>query len=123
MFTGSLSRASGENVGTYTITLGTLSAGFNYTILFAGANFIITPRDLTVTADPKSKTYCNTDPALTYTHGTLYNGDTNSVFTGSLSLLLVRMQGRTRLLRVHFQLAPTTRYCLREQTSPSTKRI
>src|SRR5205823_4539891 len=71
--------------GTYAITQGTLSAGSNYNILFTGANLTITARDLTVTADAKSKIYGDADPALTYTHGTLYNGDTNSVFTGTLS--------------------------------------
>src|SRR5262249_7715080 len=84
VFTGTLTRASGENVGTYAITQGSLSAGTNYNILFTGANFTITPRDLTVTADPGTKIYGASDPALTYTHGTLYNGDTDSVFTGSL---------------------------------------
>src|SRR4030095_8134467 len=85
VFTGSLSRAPGENVGTYAITQGTLSAGPNYNILFTGANLTITTRDLTVTADAKSKVYGDSDPALTYTHGTLYTGDTNAVFTGSLT--------------------------------------
>ena len=45
----------------------------------------VTARDLTVTADANGKIYGASDPALTYTHGTLYNGDTNSVFTGSLA--------------------------------------
>jgi hypothetical protein len=85
VFTGSVTRAPGENVGTYAIIQGTLSAGSNYNILFTGANLTITPRDLTVTADPNSKVYGDSDPTFTYTHGTLYNGDTNSVFTGSLS--------------------------------------
>src|SRR4029078_764040 len=85
VFTGSLARASGENVGTYAITQGSLSAGTNYNILFTGANFSITPRDLTVTADTNGKIYGASDPALTYTHGTLFNGDTNIVFTGSLA--------------------------------------
>src|SRR5206468_1341849 len=85
VFSGALTRASGENVGTYAITEGSLSAGTNYNILFTGANFTITPRDLTVTADPNTKLYGASDPALTYTHGTLYNGDTDSVFTDSLT--------------------------------------
>src|SRR5439155_1586094 len=85
VFTGSLSRGPGENVGTYAITQGSLSAGPNYTIQFTGANFTITPRDLTVTADAKTKIYGASDPALTYTHGALYNGDTDSVFTGALT--------------------------------------
>jgi hypothetical protein len=53
--------------------------------VFTGANLSITARDLTVTADAKSKIYGNSDPALTYMHGALYNGDTNSVFTGALT--------------------------------------
>lgn len=36
IFTGSLSRAPGENVGKYAITKGTLSAGHNYTISYTG---------------------------------------------------------------------------------------
>jgi trimeric autotransporter adhesin len=84
VFTGGLQRAAGENVGSYAITQGTLSAGSNYNILFTGANFSITPRNLTVAADAKTKVYGDSDPALTYTHGALYNGDTDSVFTGGL---------------------------------------
>src|SRR5207248_4818111 len=85
-FTGALSRAAGQNVGTYAITQGTLSAGSNYTINLGSVTFAITPRGLTVTPNAgQSKLYGASDPALTYTHGTLYNGDTDSVFTGSLS--------------------------------------
>ncbi len=48
VFTGVLSRAAGQNVGTYAISQGTLSAGANYTIVFTtGRTFAITPRDLT----------------------------------------------------------------------------
>jgi hypothetical protein len=85
VFTGALARVAGENVGTYAIQQGTLSAGSNYNILFTGANLSITPRDLTITADAKTKVYGDSDPALTYTHGPLYNGDTDSVFTGALT--------------------------------------
>src|SRR5207237_9208706 len=80
-----LARAAGENAGTYAINQGTLSAGSNYNIVFTGANLTITLRDFSVTADAKSKLYGATDPALTYTHGALYNGDTDSVFTGALA--------------------------------------
>src|SRR5207248_9556640 len=85
VFTGSLSRAAGESVGTYAIDQGTLSAGGNYNIVFTGANLSITARDLTVTADAKSKAYGAADPAFTYTHGALFNGDTDSVFIGTLA--------------------------------------
>jgi large repetitive protein len=42
-FTGALTRAVGEDVGTYAITQGTLALSTNYTIAFTGADFDITP--------------------------------------------------------------------------------
>ncbi len=83
-FTGTLARDPGENVGTYAITQGTLSAGGNYALTYAGANLTITARPITVTVDPQSKVYGDADPALTYriTAGNLVNRDT---FTGSLT--------------------------------------
>ncbi len=41
VFTGSLTRVSGEDPGTYAIQQGSLSAGSNYTIAFTGANLTI----------------------------------------------------------------------------------
>ncbi|HJQ48979.1 MAG TPA: S8 family serine peptidase, partial [Gaiellaceae bacterium] len=50
------------------------------------ANVTVNPASLTVTPDSgQSKVYGTNDPTLTYTHGTLYNNDTNSVFSGSLT--------------------------------------
>lgn len=43
---GDLSRAEGENVGTYAISLGTLTAGSNYNITFTSANLTISPKSL-----------------------------------------------------------------------------
>lgn len=43
---GLLSRAAGENVGTYAITQGTLTAGGNYSITYTGANLTISPKSL-----------------------------------------------------------------------------
>ncbi|MFC5191951.1 MBG domain-containing protein [Algoriphagus aquatilis] len=80
--TGSLSRNPGENVGTYAITQGSLSASSNYTIIYVGANLTITSRALTITADPKTKTYGDADPQLTYSVSGLQGGDQ---LTGSLS--------------------------------------
>ncbi len=82
--TGSLSRATGENVGTYAIAIGTLSAGSNYDLTFESNDFTITEKAITVTADAKSKVYGETEPALTYqiTAGALVGGD---ALTGSLS--------------------------------------
>ena len=57
--TGALSREEGENVGSYAITLGTLSAD-NYTISFEGADFTIQAKEVTepiVTLDQISYQY------------------------------------------------------------------
>jgi len=50
VFTGALSRSSGENIGKYAIGIGSLTAGSNYEISFTSADFEITARQLTVTA-------------------------------------------------------------------------
>jgi hypothetical protein len=60
MLTGQLGRAAGEAVGSYAINQGTLSAGSNYSIIFAGGTLNITPALLTVTANANSKTYGQT---------------------------------------------------------------
>ncbi len=82
-FNGALGRAPGNGVGTYAITIGTLSAGLNYTITLAPATFSITTRPITVTANAASKAYGDLDPAFTYavTSGSLVAGDS---LTGAL---------------------------------------
>ena len=50
-FTGKLARASGNNVGTYVISQGTLSAGSNYTIALITKDFNITKANQTITWD------------------------------------------------------------------------
>ena len=48
-FTGTLSRAVGEDVGTYAITIGTLALSSNYTLTFFDTvSFVITPKELTI---------------------------------------------------------------------------
>ncbi len=42
-FMGGLVRLAGENVGTYLISVGTLTAGLNYNLTFVGATLTITP--------------------------------------------------------------------------------
>ncbi|SDD76507.1 PKD repeat-containing protein, partial [Algoriphagus faecimaris] len=85
ILTGALARAAGENVGTFAINLGTLSAGANYTIDYTGADFEITERTLTVIADAdQGKVYGQADPVLTYTASNFGNGDDESIFTGSI---------------------------------------
>ena len=79
-FTGALGRAAGENVGSYAINQGNLSAGGNYVITFVPANFAITAKPITVTADSgQSKVFGASDPVLTYV-----SSDLGASFTGAL---------------------------------------
>ncbi|RZL19806.1 MAG: T9SS type B sorting domain-containing protein, partial [Pedobacter sp.] len=83
VFTGALSRTSGENVGTHAVNQGSLALSTNYTLTYAPANLTITAKPVTVTADAKTKLYGAADPALTYTVApALVTGD---AFTGALS--------------------------------------
>ena len=75
-FSGALSRAEGEAVGTYEIGQGTLTAGGNYSISYTPANLTIGAKAVTVTADAKGKTYGDADPELTATVEGLLNADT-----------------------------------------------
>jgi hypothetical protein len=57
-FTGALCRVAGNNVGTYAFTLGTLSAGNNYSLSLTGNNtFAITPKSITATIAASNKGY------------------------------------------------------------------
>ncbi|MFC1644147.1 GLUG motif-containing protein, partial [Candidatus Omnitrophota bacterium] len=56
-FTGALSRAEGENVGTYAIGQGTLSAGSNYSISYTSDDLTITAKPIAVTADDQTKVF------------------------------------------------------------------
>jgi hypothetical protein len=84
ILTGTLSRAIGEDVGSYTIGQGDLSAGSNYTITFESEDFEITPKEITVTAeDSQNKFYGVADPFFAYSASeALAEGNT---FSGSLS--------------------------------------
>ena len=48
VLTGALSRAAGENVGTYAIAAGTLAANPNYAISFVPSSFVINPATVTL---------------------------------------------------------------------------
>ena len=57
---GALSRDAGENVGDYSINIGTLSAGSNYNIIFTGAKLTVYNSDVEIEVDvddnaPKTK--------------------------------------------------------------------
>jgi len=95
VLTGSLGRAlfgtlAGEQVGSYAISLGSLTANSDYLIQYTGANLTITPRTtwsgpgpwpgpgptstpLAITANNASKAFGTYDPALTYSVSGLVN--------------------------------------------------
>ncbi len=69
--TGALTRAAGEDVGTYAITQGTLTAGDNYSISYTGANLTITKAASTVKTPPTANTLTYTgDPQELVSAGT-----------------------------------------------------
>src|SRR6185436_3765204 len=83
-FAGALTRAAGEDVGPHAIQQGTLALSGNYQFTFVGSNLTIGARAVTAKADAKSKTYGESDPALTYaiTSGSLAFSD---AFAGDLT--------------------------------------
>jgi autotransporter-associated beta strand protein len=89
-FSGALTRASGESVGNYAIDRGSL-ANSNYNINYTSANFAITKRAITLTANSATKVYGQNDPGfgVTLTSGTLatFNSvqDSLASATGSLT--------------------------------------
>jgi hypothetical protein len=82
--TGALSRVAGENVGSYPIQQGTVSAGSNYTLSYVGANFRILRRTLAVRADNNSRVYGQINPIFTATYITFVNGDGPGSLGGTL---------------------------------------
>ncbi|SEJ80374.1 hypothetical protein SAMN05192553_1151, partial [Cyclobacterium xiamenense] len=86
ILTGALSREPGEDVGSYALTLGDLSAGGNYTVDFTPANFAINQQTLSVSANAsQSKTYGESDPTFTFSSSGFVNGEDESLLTGALS--------------------------------------
>lgn len=84
---GALQRESGENVRPQGYAIGqgnlALSSG-NYTLVFKDGNLQITPAQLVVSADDKSKTQGQVDPQLTHQVSGLKNGDRADIAQGSL---------------------------------------
>jgi outer membrane protein OmpA-like peptidoglycan-associated protein len=96
-FTGSLGRTSGANVGTYTITQGTLTNS-NYTITYVPAQLTIVQRPITITATNKTKIFGETDPTLTYvvTSGNIVNSD---VISGTITRAVGETLGNYNITR------------------------
>ncbi|HHK3064155.1 TPA: two-partner secretion system adhesin CdrA [Pseudomonas aeruginosa] len=88
VLSGNLGRVAGENVGNYGILQGGLGLNTaNYTLSYVGNDLRITPAQLNVIADAKTKVYGDADPSLTYQVSGLKNGDTAGAVLngGSLS--------------------------------------
>ncbi|MFO1512637.1 MAG: MBG domain-containing protein [Verrucomicrobiota bacterium] len=77
-------RPPGEGVGGYLITPGGLTSG-NYAITFNAGTLTITKAALSVTADPKTKTYGAADPAFTVTYSGFVNNETAGALGGTLA--------------------------------------
>ncbi|MEB2786752.1 MBG domain-containing protein, partial [Algoriphagus persicinus] len=73
-----------SNVGTYPITLSGGSDD-NYTITLVNGTLTVGKKAVTITADDKSKTYGEDNPALTFTYTGLTNGDTKVATEPSIS--------------------------------------
>jgi hypothetical protein len=90
-FVGALSRSGGNDVGTYSITMGTLDINgpnpgltlTNYNLTFVGADFTITPKQLTITgAVAQNKVYNGNTVAVV--GGAILNG---AAYTDELQLV------------------------------------
>ena len=80
-----LSRAPGEDVGTYAITA-KYASNLNYMVTVNDATLTINPKPITLTVDDKTKTSGNNDPAFTATVAGL-------IGTDSLAYTLSRTTG------------------------------
>jgi hypothetical protein len=106
-FSGSLTRAAGENAGTYAINQGTLSAGDNYAITFVGATFTINNINTTPVLSgfgltPSSITYGDNAPTITSpisesTGAITYTSSDTSVATISGSTIVIVGVGTTTI--------------------------
>lgn len=78
-FSGLLGRDTGEDVDSYTFSLGTLDLGSNYALTLGASDpFVITARPLTITATPNTKVYDGNVSSVAVpiiTSGSLVEGD------------------------------------------------
>lgn len=82
--TGTLTRVAGENVGTYAITQGGLTAGNNYEISFTSANLTITKVGLKIMAKNHTITYGEAPTSNGVIYKSFVNSDTETALGGSL---------------------------------------
>ena len=80
-----LSREEGENVGAYAVMPSGAAEQGNYLVSFESGILTIGRAPVTVTAEDKSKTYGDADPALSFAVSGLKNGEDKSVLSCALS--------------------------------------
>lgn len=78
---GSLGRNNGENVDSYPITQGSLSAGTNYTLTFTGANLTINRAALTVTAGNAARCLGQANPNFSLSYSGFKLSDNENSLT------------------------------------------
>jgi hypothetical protein len=81
---GTLSRAAGENVGSYALSQGTLMASANYALTYVAGSFSIIPKALTIAVNHALKTYGGSNPSFSFASfaGSLVAGDSMADVTG-----------------------------------------
>ena len=82
-FTGTLSRAAGEDVGVYAITRGTLALGSAYELAYNGAGLTIGEAPLLISADNQTKTAGLANPQLSASFAGLAPRDTPASLNGA----------------------------------------
>jgi hypothetical protein len=98
-FTGSLTRTAGENVGTYAISQGTLSAGSGYLITFVGANFDIVKADQVIVWNQNLEVGCNNETTIILTASAssglpvTYNSSNSNIATVAGDILTIINNG------------------------------
>jgi trimeric autotransporter adhesin len=103
IFSGALSRTSGNNVGTYAIDIGSLSAGGNYNISYTGANLIINPANLTITANNATRMQGTPNP----TFGASYNGFQYADDASSISDLRITTDASASAMPGTYKIKPS----------------
>ncbi|MCH7399437.1 Ig-like domain-containing protein, partial [Belliella sp. DSM 107340] len=81
---GSLTRQVGEDVGTYSYTLGNLHAGSNYELIFNPGVFTITPATLSIEVDDLEKLYGAEEADYSYTASGFRRDDSAAILEGTI---------------------------------------
>lgn len=129
--TGSLGRVSGNNVGSYAFTLGSLSAGNNYTLTLQGTNpFAITPAALTVKANDNViyrgdalPTFTSTVTGIKYGDNPLIGYSLNPSYTGAAGEYIITPAITNILLNLNYTISYSTGVLYVNPKGPGAKKL